>query len=185
MVARETVVLAGGCFWCTHAVFNRVRGVLHVVSCYANGPGPQPDYQAVCTGQTGYAEAVLVEFDPGVVSLHVLLDIFFATHDPTTLNRQGHDVGTQYRSGVYCTSDEQLAQVLSYVQGLKASQTWPDPVVTEVARLGLCWPAEDYHQDYYEHNPQQGYCRVVAAPKVGKLQHRFSDWATEPRQTGQ
>ncbi len=184
MAGMERVVLAGGCFWCTQAVFNRVRGVQRVVSCYANGPGPQPDYRAVCTGETGYAEAVIVDFDPAVVGLNVLLDIFFATHDPTTLNRQGHDIGTQYRSGVYCTSDAQLDQVRAYIKALEDSQAWPDPVVTEAEPLGQCWPAEAYHQDYYELNPQQGYCRVVAAPKVGKLQHRFAEWAVEPRQTG-
>lgn len=184
MTDIETVVLAGGCFWCTHAVFNRVRGVQRVVSSYVNGPGPRPDYEAVCTGQTGYAEAIVLDFDPTTVDLEVILDIFFATHDPTTLNRQGHDVGTQYRSGVYCTSNAQLERVSAYVKALNASALWPNPVVTEVAMLGNCWAAESYHQDYYEQHPEQGYCRMVAAPKVGKLQQKFASWAREPRQGG-
>ncbi|HEX5806552.1 MAG TPA: peptide-methionine (S)-S-oxide reductase MsrA [Macromonas sp.] len=176
MIHKETIVLAGGCFWCTEAVFDRVKGVHDVESGYANGQVPQPGYEAVCTGRTGHAEVIKVEFDPQVIGLPQILSIFFAVHDPTTLNRQGHDVGTQYRSGIYCTSAEQLEQVRAWVGELQRQQLFDQPIVTEVELLSSYWPAEDYHQEYFARNPYQGYCVAVAAPKVAKLRAHFADW---------
>ena len=166
----ETVVLGGGCFWCTHAVFTLVRGVLAVESGYANGKGPQPTYEQVCQGDTGYAEVVRVQFDPAQVSLEALLEVFMAAHDPTQRNRQGNDVGTQYRSGIYCTSAAQEAQVRAWVQALQAQ--WPAgaPIVTEVEPLHNFWLAEDYHQDYFERQPHQRYCALVVQPKLAHVQ---------------
>ncbi len=176
MKSTETLTLAGGCFWCTEAVFVRVKGVQTVASGYANGQVPNPSYEAVCTGRTGYAEAIQVEFDPNVVPLKVLLDIFFATHDPTTLNRQGADVGTQYRSGVYTTSEPQLAAVQAYVAQLKSDGVFAQPIVTEVEALHNFYLAEPEHQNFYERHPYHGYCMAVAGPKVGKLRSAFKPW---------
>lgn len=176
MAHKETIFLAGGCFWCTEAVFDRVKGVIDVESGYANGQVPNPTYEAVCSGRTGYAEVIKVEFDPQVIDVAQILAIFFAVHDPTTLNRQGHDVGTQYRSGVYCTSAAQLAQVQAWVEDIKAQRVFESDVVTEVEPLHSYWPAENYHQDYFARNPEQGYCAAVAAPKVVKLQACFAEW---------
>jgi len=163
----EVITLAGGCFWCTESVFIRVPGVLKSVSGYANGTKDNPSYQDVCTGTTGHAEVVQVEFDPQVVSLDALLDLFFRAHDPTTLNRQGGDTGTQYRSGVYYTSD---AQKRAAEAALTRAQThWSDRIVTEVLPLSSFWVAEDYHQDYFNKNPNQAYCRAVIPPKLKKL----------------
>lgn len=180
MNSTETLVLAGGCFWCTEAVFVRVRGVQKVVSGYANGQTPSPTYETVCTGQTGYAEAIEVVYDPQVVTLEVLLDIFFATHDPTTLNRQGADVGTQYRSGIYTTSEPQGQAVQAYMQTLADQQVFSQPIVTEVQPLSQFYPAEPEHQRFFELHPYQGYCVAVAAPKVKKLANHFADWSQDP-----
>jgi peptide-methionine (S)-S-oxide reductase len=177
MSPQETIVLGGGCFWCTEAVFVRVRGVLDVESGYCNGTVPQPSYEQVCTGATGHNEVVRLVYDPAVIGLRQILEIFFAVHDPTTLNRQGHDIGTQYRSGIYFTAPGQEAQARDLIAELERDGAFGQPIVTEVFPLSNYWPAEDYHQDFFERNPQQGYCLAVAAPKVEKLRRRFAEWA--------
>lgn len=174
--STETIYLAGGCFWCTEAVFARVRGVQGVVSGYANGQVPHPTYEQVCSGTTGHAECIEVNFDPQVLPLDVLLQIFFATHDPTTLNRQGNDVGTQYRSAIFVTSGSQQTAVRQFVQQLGQSGQIGAPIVTEIAPLEKFWPAEAYHQEYFDNNARQPYCQFVVAPKVDKLETRFADW---------
>lgn len=179
MSPSETIVLAGGCFWCTEAVFVRVKGVLDVESGYCNGHVAQPNYEAVCSGQTGHAEVVKLEFDPAVIGLRQFLHIFFAIHDPTTLNRQGHDVGTQYRSGIYCTTPEQERTARHVIAELQAEEVFDAPIVTEVQPLHNYWPAEDYHQDFFARNPTQGYCLAVAAPKVAKLRRVFASWVRD------
>ena len=168
MSARERIVLGGGCFWCTEAVFERVRGVLQVISGYANGQTENPSYEQICTGQTGHAEVVQLEFDSSVISLHQVLEIFFATHDPTQLNRQGNDVGTQYRS---CVLYDGVAQQHVAEQVLAEL---PLAAVTQVQPLQQFWPAEDYHQRYFERNPHQGYCAAVVSPKVDKFRKTFA-----------
>lgn len=173
--SQETIVLGGGCFWCTEAVFDRVRGVTDVESGYSNGDGPRPTYEQVCTGRTGYVEVVKLTFDPSVIDLRALLEIFFVVHDATTLNRQGNDVGTQYRSGIYTSSAEQAAvahEMIARVQQDPALRG--APVVTEVAPLRDYFPAEDYHQDYFLQHPQQGYCAFVVGPKVEKFRKTFA-----------
>lgn len=170
-------MLAGGCFWCTESVFDQVRGVLDVESGYCNGDAPAPTYEDVCTGTTGHAEAVKVVFDPEVIGLRQILEIFFATHDPTTLNRQGHDVGTQYRSGIYWTEPAQAEVAQALIQELNGTATFGAPVVTEVEALRNYHPAEDYHQDFFARHPGHGYCMAVAAPKVAKLRKVFAQWA--------
>ena len=173
---QETIYFGGGCFWCTEAVFDRVQGVLDVESGYANGHVPHPSYEQVCEGPTGHAEVLKLVFDPAQIGLDLLLEIFFGTHDPTTPNRQGNDVGTQYRSGIYTTSAEQLAAARAFVQQLADSGQFGAPVVTEVAPLTQFWPAEIYHQEYFDNNPRQPYCQYVVSPKVDKLETRFLDW---------
>ena len=175
----ETVVIGGGCFWCTEAVFVPVRGVLDVESGYCNGQAERPSYEQVCSGTTGCAEVVKLEFDPAVIPLRQLLAIFFAIHDPTQLNRQGHDVGSQYRSGIYCTSAEQEAVARDLIAEFTRERVFECPIVTEVAPLTHYWPAEDYHQDFFERHPAQGYCLAVAAPKVAKLRQAFVDWVKD------
>ena len=172
----ETLVLGGGCFWCTEAVFDRVRGVLDVESGYCNGRAElhPPSYEQVCTGQTGFVEVVKVVFDPTVIGLRDLLAIFFVVHDPTTLNRQGNDVGTQYRSGIYFTTPEQAEEARTMVAELTTARAFGQPIVTEVLALDNYSAAEDYHQDFFERNPYQGYCMAVAAPKVSKFKKTFS-----------
>jgi peptide-methionine (S)-S-oxide reductase len=165
---RDTAVLAGGCFWCLEAVFAELRGVHAVVSGYAGGHVDQPTYQQVCAGATGHAEVVRVEFDPAVISFRDLLDVFFTIHDPTTPNRQGADVGTQYRSAIYYNSPAQKATAEQAMRELEADGVWKG-IVTELAPADKFWPAEAYHHDYYSRNPDQAYCRVVIAPKVAKL----------------
>ncbi len=171
---REVIVLGGGCFWCTEAVFVQVRGITDVESGYSNGHVQRPSYEQVCTGNTGHNEVVRLEFDPAVITLRDILAIFFLIHDPTTLNRQGNDVGTQYRSGIYCTSETQRAEAQAFVDALTQEQIYSRPIVTEVLPLSNYWPAEDYHQDFFERNPYQGYCMAVAAPKVAKFRQTFS-----------
>jgi peptide-methionine (S)-S-oxide reductase len=165
----ETATLAGGCFWCLEAVFEQVRGVESVVSGYAGGHDPAPTYQSVCSGRTGHAEVVQLTFDPAVVSYREILDLFFATHDPTTVDRQGPDSGTQYRSAVYYHSPEQKAAAESAIAELTASRVFPDPIVTEVEQAGHFYPGEAYHQEYYRRNLDQPYCQFIIAPKVAKL----------------
>lgn len=176
MQQHETVVLAGGCFWCTEAVFDQVRGVLSVESGYSNGLAPSPSYEDVCTGTTGHAEVIRVVFDPQVIGLRELLQIFFATHDPTTLNRQGADVGTQYRSGIYWTDEAQARTARQLIDELTAEGVFEDPIVTEVEPLHNYHRAEDYHQTFFARHPFHGYCMAVAAPKVQKLRRVFAQW---------
>lgn len=169
----EVATLGGGCFWCLEAVFEQVRGVTRVESGYCGGKVAHPSYQLVCTGSTGHAEVVQVTFDPAVISFREILEIFFATHDPTTLNRQGADVGTQYRSAIFYHSPEQQRTAQAVIAELNQAKTWDAPIVTEVVPLPTFYKAEDYHQEYYRQNPEQGYCRAVVAPKVAKFRKRF------------
>ena len=173
-MSQETIVLGGGCFWCTESVFKEVRGVLDVESGYANGQGDRPSYEQVCTGRTGYNEVVKLVYDPAQVSTRDLLEVFFATHDATQLNRQGNDVGTQYRSGIYYTTPEQERVARELLAEINAEGVYGAPTVTEVLPLASYWPAEDYHQDFYERNPTQGYCVAVAAPKLRKFREKFA-----------
>jgi len=172
--AQASITLGGGCFWCTEAVFDRVRGVTDVQSGYSNGHAPNPSYEQVCSGDTGHAEVVRVRFDPSVIGLREILEIFFATHDPTQRNRQGNDVGTQYRSGIYFTTPAQEEVADDIIREMSQDKLFGAPVVTEVLPLANYWPAEDYHQDFFEKNPYQGYCMAVAAPKVAKFRKTFS-----------
>jgi len=169
----ETVTLAGGCFWCLEAVFQQLKGVTKVTSGYAGGTVPNPSYEAVCTGRTGHAEVVQIEFDPAGVSYRELLDVFFVIHDPTTLNRQGVDEGTQYRSAVFYHSSQQKQVAEVMIAELEAGKVWDDPIVTEVVPLDAFYPAEEYHRDYFRRNPGQSYCRAVIAPKVAKLRKQY------------
>ncbi len=171
----ELATLAGGCFWCLEAVFTQLRGVESVVSGYAGGNVPNPSYEMVCTGTTGHAEVVQLRFDPAVVSYRDLLQVFFTMHDPTTLNQQGADVGTQYRSAIFYHSEEQEAAAKQVVEELTASGLWDDPVVTELVPLDTFYPAEADHQEYYERNSTQSYCQAVIAPKVAKLRRQYLD----------
>jgi peptide-methionine (S)-S-oxide reductase len=170
----ETIVLGGGCFWCTEAVFDRVQGVVDVESGYCNGQTVNPTYEQICTGRTGHVEVVKVEFDPAVISLREVLEIFFVVHDPTSLNRQGNDVGTQYRSGIYFTNDGQKEVAQAVIREIEAGKTYSAPVVTEVVPLANYSTAEAYHQDYFLNNPNQGYCAFVVGPKVEKFQKTFA-----------
>jgi len=173
----NTIYLGGGCFWCTEAVFDRVQGVIDVESGYANGHLPNPSYEQVCEGTTGHNEVLKVTFDSERISLNTLLEIFFGTHNPTTLNRQGNDVGTQYRSAIYTVTPAQQTAAQQFVNTLNADNTFGVPVVTEVLPLDNYWPAEAYHQDYFARNPHQGYCAYVVGPKVAKFLHTFSQHA--------
>jgi len=169
MAQFETATLATGCFWCTEAIFSRLKGVQSVVSGYAASKVANPSYQAVCSGRTGAAEAIQITFDPSVITYDKLLEIFWHVHDPTTLNRQGNDVGTQYRSGIYYHNDEQKQVALASKEAIDKSGTYRNSVVTEILPFTNFYPAEDYHQEYYDRNPYQPYCMVVIDPKVKKL----------------
>jgi peptide-methionine (S)-S-oxide reductase len=169
----EQATLAGGCFWCLEAVYLNVRGVEKVESGYAGGRGANPTYEAVCSGQTGHAEVVQVTYDPAVISYRELLEIFFTIHDPTTLNRQGADSGTQYRSAIFYHSPSQKAEAEQMVATLEREKVFDAPIVTQLAPLDRFYPAEEYHRDYYRRNPDQGYCRAVIAPKVSKLRKQW------------
>jgi peptide-methionine (S)-S-oxide reductase len=166
---KEIATVGGGCFWCLEAVYNEVKGVEKVVSGYAGGTVPNPDYQAVCSGSTGHAEVVQITFDPRQVSYRDLLEIFFTIHDPTTLNRQGHDVGTQYRSVIFYHDDAQKMTATNVVSELGQAQLWRDPIATQILPAPEFYPAEEYHQRYFERNPTQGYCTMVVAPKIAKF----------------
>jgi peptide-methionine (S)-S-oxide reductase len=171
----ETATLGGGCFWCTEAVFLAVQGVESVESGYAGGKVVNPSYEQVCDGETGHAEVVKVVFDPSVISYREVLEIFFATHDPTQLNRQGNDVGTQYRSAVFTHSDEQRKIALEVIDELQREDVYDGKIVTEVTPLdGNYFPAEAYHQNYFAQHPNQGYCSFVIAPKVAKFRQKFA-----------
>jgi peptide-methionine (S)-S-oxide reductase len=171
----ETAILGGGCFWCLEAVFDDLAGVISVESGYAGGARPDPTYDDVCGGRTGHAEVVRITFDPAVVSLRDLLTVFFTIHDPTTRNRQGNDVGTQYRSVVFCATPEQRATAAAIVAELGAAKLWRDPIVTEIADAATFFPAENYHQEYYARNGGQPYCQAVVAPKVAKFRKHFAE----------
>lgn len=170
---REVATLAGGCFWCLQPIFQELRGVEGVEVGYTGGAVPNPTYEQVCTGRTGHAEAVRVTFDPSTISYEELLRVFFSVHDPTTLNRQGADVGTQYRSAIFYHTPEQRATAERVVAELEREGVWGRPIVTEVVPAGAFYRAEEYHQDYFRKNPWQGYCRIVIAPKVAKFRQGF------------
>ncbi|MDA8128167.1 MAG: peptide-methionine (S)-S-oxide reductase MsrA [Betaproteobacteria bacterium] len=172
---HEIATFAGGCFWCIETVFNRLRGVESAVSGYMGGETDNPTYEAVCEGDTGHAEVVQVGFDADEIGFRDLLDVFFTIHDPTQLNRQGNDVGTQYRSAIFWHTPEQKAEAEAVIAGLAASGQFDAPIVTEIAEATTFYPAEDYHQRYFEHNPHQPYCHFVVAPKVEKARSRFAD----------
>lgn len=169
----ETITLAGGCFWCLEAVYDEVKGILSVDSGYANGRVANPTYRAVCNGDTGHAEVVQIKFDPNVITFRDILNIFFTIHDPTTLNRQGADVGTQYRSGIYYHTPEQKETAEQAIRELDAQKIWGNPIVTEVEPIKDFYIAEDYHQEYFAKNPYQPYCMAVVAPKVSKFRKHF------------
>lgn len=172
--SQQTLVLGGGCFWCTEAVYVKVRGVTDVESGYSNGKAERPSYEQVCTGSTGHAEVVKLTYDPAQVSTRQILEIFFVVHDPTQLNRQGNDTGTQYRSGIYYTTDAQRQVAEDMIREMGQDKLFGKPIVTEVQPLSNYWPAEAYHQDFFEKNPYQGYCVAVAAPKVAKFRKTFA-----------
>ena len=172
---KEVITLGGGCFWCTEAIFTELRGVEKVESGYSGGNVANPTYQQVCTGKTGHAEVVQITFDPRVISLKDLLGVFFTVHDPTTLNRQGDDVGTQYRSVIFYRDDEQKAAAVQAIEDVKAAAIWAAPIVTELAPFKAFYKAEDYHQQYYELNGAQPYCRLVIAPKVAKFREHYRE----------
>ncbi len=171
----EVATLAGGCFWCLEAVYDQLKGVVDVVSGYAGGHVPNPTYQQVCNGDTGHAEVVQITYDPRVVTFQDLLNVFFTIHDPTTLNRQGADVGTQYRSAIFYHTPEQQRIAQETIADLNARKLWDKPIVTEVTPMGTFYPAEDYHQEYFARNPYQGYCQAVIAPKVAKFRKLYMD----------
>ena len=172
---NAVATLAGGCFWCLEAVYDELQGVQRVVSGYAGGEMPNPSYQQVCSGRTGHAEVVQITYDPNVVTYRDLLEILFTIHDPTTLNRQGADVGTQYRSAIFYHDEEQRRAAEEIIAELEGERAFANPIVTEVTALDEFYPAEDYHQDYYENNPNQPYCMVVVAPKLAKFRKKFTE----------
>ena len=171
----ETATLGGGCFWCLEAVFDDLRGVTDVVSGYSGGHVPNPTYRQVCDETTGHAEVIQISFDPQVLSFRELLEVFFAIHDPTTLNRQGNDVGTQYRSAIFYHSAEQAATARQVIADLTAAGEYRNPIVTEVTQFAAFYPAENYHQEYFARNPNQPYCRVVVGPKVAKFRKQYAE----------
>jgi peptide-methionine (S)-S-oxide reductase len=170
---REVATLGAGCFWCVEAVFDELRGVETVESGYSGGQVPNPSYEQVCTGRTGHAEVIQITFDPEVVSFREVLEVFFTVHDPTTLNRQGADVGTQYRSAIFYHSPEQKATAEQVIAEMNQAGIWTDPIVTEVSEFSEFFPAGEYHRDYYRRNPNQGYCQIVIAPKVAKFRQKY------------
>ncbi|MES2785146.1 MAG: peptide-methionine (S)-S-oxide reductase MsrA [Pseudomonadota bacterium] len=172
--STQTITLGGGCFWCTEAVFVKVKGITDVESGYSNGVAKNPSYEQVCTGTTGHNEVVKLEYDPAQISTRQILEIFFVIHDPTTLNRQGNDTGTQYRSGIYYSDEEQKRVAQELIGEINRDGGLGKPVVTEVKPLDNYWPAEAYHQDFFEKNPYQGYCVAVAGPKVAKFRKTFA-----------
>jgi len=176
----ETATLAGGCFWCLEAAFERLQGVVRVIPGYVGGQAANPSYRDVCGGTTGHAEAVQITFDPDAISFRDLLEIFFSIHDPTTLNSQGADVGTQYRSAIFYHTPEQKLEAERIISELEASGVWAQPMVTEVRPLAEFYPAEQYHHHYYRRNPEQGYCQVVIAPKMAKFHQKFAAKLREP-----
>ena len=171
------MTLAGGCFWCTESVFSELSGVVSATPGYAGGTVPNPTYEAVCTGRTGHAESVDLEFDPTVISLHDLLMVFFTTHDPTTRDRQGNDVGTQYRSAIFYRTPAQRAAAENAVREVEAVGLWSRKVVTEIVAFTAFYPAEEYHRAYFRRNPEKAYCQLVIAPKLAKFRHEYRERA--------
>ncbi|MBX6763846.1 MAG: peptide-methionine (S)-S-oxide reductase MsrA [Rubrobacteraceae bacterium] len=169
----EKATLAGGCFWCLEAVFEELRGIEKVESGYSGGHVPNPTYEQVCTGTTGHAEVVQLTYDPGVISYREILEVFFTVHDPTTLNRQGPDVGTQYRSAIFYHDEEQRRTAEEVISELEEKGVWENPIVTEVVPFEAFYPAEEYHHEYFRNHPDQPYCRVVIAPKVAKFRKQY------------
>ena len=172
---EETITLGGGCFWCTEAVFARLKGVTSAFPGYSGGKIPNPSYEQVSTGKTGHAEATQVTYNPSVITFRQILEIFFATHDPTTLNRQGADVGSQYRSIIFYHTEDQRKEAEAYIKELTKNKTFPNPIVTAVEPFSVFYPAEEYHQKYYERNREAAYSQYVIAPKVEKLEKKFGD----------
>ncbi|MBU2976633.1 peptide-methionine (S)-S-oxide reductase MsrA [Alteromonas sp. C1M14] len=175
MSTTQIATLAGGCFWCLESAFNSVDGVISAISGYAGGHIDNPSYEAVCHGDTGHAEVVRIEFDSEKLSYREVLEIFFALHNPTQVNRQGNDVGPQYRSAVFYHNEAQKLAALEIIEEMTNEQVWPDPVVTEVTAINNYYPAEDYHQSYFKNNPQNQYCAMVVAPKLAKFKKTFAD----------
>ena len=169
----ESVTLGGGCFWCLEAPLNKLRGVKSVISGYADGELADPSYEQICTGTTGHAEVIQITFDSDIISFHTLLEVFFALHDPTTLNRQGADVGTQYRSIILYHNESQFSEAEQFIAALNASGKWPEPVVTELKPLDIFYEAEKYHQNYFQLNPTNRYCQAIISPKLAKLEHEY------------
>jgi peptide-methionine (S)-S-oxide reductase len=174
-IKLEQATLGGGCFWCLEAVYQQVKGVVHVESGYAGGHTVNPDYESVCQGKTGHAEVVKIDYDPAVIDYDTILKIFFAIHDPTTLNRQGNDLGTQYRSVIFTHDDHQKQKAQAIIETLAREKIFQDPIVTEVVDLPVYYPAEDYHQNYFKQHPEQGYCAFVVGPKVSKFRAQFKE----------
>ena len=179
MSELQTITLGGGCFWCTEAVFVKVRGITDVESGYSNGQVQRPSYEDVCSGRTGCNEVVQLTYDASDITLKEILEIFFVVHDATTLNRQGNDAGTQYRSGIYYSTPEQKQVAQAMIEQIGSDKIFGKPIVTEVLPIAHYWPAEDYHQDYFEKNPNQGYCVAVAGPKVAKFRKTFATRYTD------
>ena len=171
----QTIVFGGGCFWCAEAVFSMLKGVISVEPGYTGGNTENPTYEQICTGKTGHAEVIKIVYDPAVIAVRDLLTVFFATHDPSQLDRQGNDVGTQYRSAIFYMTEEQKIEAEKMIAEIDASSTEGDKVVTEVTPLGVFYPAENYHKDYFAKNPEQGYCQLVINPKVEKVQQKFAE----------
>lgn len=174
MSHEEIAVFAGGCFWCTEPAFSQLKGVKKVVSGYIGGHTTDPTYKQICNGDTGHAEAIKITYDADLISFNTLLEIFFVSHDPTTPNRQGNDVGTQYRSAVFCQNEAQRTAAIKMIAELNQQHIWPNPIVTEVNALAMFYPAEDYHQYYFDKNPNQPYCMAVAAPKAAKIRAKYA-----------
>lgn len=172
---KEVAVFGGGCFWCTEAVFEELRGIISVMPGYTGGTVKNPTYDQVCSGTTGHTETTRIEFNPDEISFQDLLTIFFATHDPTTLNRQGNDVGTQYRSAIFYTTEEQKREAQGFIKDLDDADPKGKPIVTEITPLSDFYPAEEYHREYYRNNPSQPYCQLIISPKLAKLQKKFAE----------
>lgn len=170
----QIIIFGGGCFWCTEAVFQMLKGIKSVTSGYTGGNLPNPSYEDVCTGVTGHVEAIKIEFDPKIIKLSDLLAVFFTNHDPTTLNRQGNDVGTQYRSAIFYTSQEQKGEIEKFIQKLTQDKVFKDPIVTEMKPTGEFYEAEEYHKNYYLNNESKPYCQIVINPKIAKLRKQYT-----------
>ena len=173
-ISLEVAALAGGCFWCLEAIFREVDGVQNAVSGYTGGAAANPTYQMVCAGETGHAEAVQVSFNPSKISYREILEIFFSVHDPTTLNQQGADMGTQYRSAIFYHNEQQRAVAEEIIEELDKAHLWEKPIVTQIAPMGKFYPAEDYHREYFSRHPEEAYCQMVISPKVGKFRKRWA-----------